>query len=82
MIRMQVELTEAQVRDLKQRAAGRHVSVSALIRQAVDDWVSRDSASANATARRRAIAAAGRFASGQTDISERHDDYLAEAYRE
>jgi hypothetical protein len=30
--------------------------------------------------RRRAIAAVGRFRSGQKDISTHHDDYLAEAY--
>jgi hypothetical protein len=29
---------------------------------------------------KRAIAAAGRFRSGGTDLSKRHDDYLAEAY--
>jgi hypothetical protein len=32
--------------------------------------------------RRRAIAAAGMFASGLQDVARHHDDYLAEAYRQ
>jgi hypothetical protein len=30
--------------------------------------------------RERAMAAAGRFASGYQDVAERHDDYLTEAF--
>jgi hypothetical protein len=79
MIRIQVQLTPAQVLALRLRAARQRVSVSAVVRQAVDDWTVRTETPGQA-ARARAIAAAGRFASGRTDVAERHDDYLAEAF--
>jgi Arc/MetJ-type ribon-helix-helix transcriptional regulator len=82
MIRMQVQLTEAQVSLLRQQAARARVSVSALVRQAVDDWTTRPETPGDRSARTRAIAAAGRFASGRTDVAQRHDDYLAEAFLE
>lgn len=82
MIRMQVQLTEAQVLVLRQRAAWQHISVSAVVRQAVDDWTIRAAAPVDPAARSRAISAAGRFASGRTDVAARHDDYLAEAFRQ
>jgi hypothetical protein len=77
---MQVQLTEAQVSALRLRAARQRVSVSAVVRQAVDDWTIRAETPTDQTARARAIAAVGRFASGRTDVAERHDDYLAEAF--
>ncbi|HYN76295.1 MAG TPA: ribbon-helix-helix protein, CopG family [Lamprocystis sp. (in: g-proteobacteria)] len=77
---MQVQLTQAQVSALRQRAARQRVSVSAVVRQAVDDWTIRTETPMNQAARARAIAAAGRFASGRTDVAERHDDYLVEAF--
>jgi hypothetical protein len=40
----------------------------------------KDLASAAEDRRKRAIAAAGRFRSGVTDLSTRHDEYLEEAY--
>jgi hypothetical protein len=36
----------------------------------------------DAEERRRAIAAAGQFHSGASDISEKHDEYLVEAFQE
>lgn len=80
MIRMQVQFTEAQVRVLKQRAARERVSVSVLVRRAVDGLTVPEGTVADQAARQRAITAAGRFASGQTDVAERHDDYLADAF--
>ena len=81
MIRTQIQLTEEQARALKALAAARRVSVAELIRQSVDDLLRKTAGADVAERRRRAIAAAGRFRSGQTDISTHHDDYLAEAYK-
>ena len=82
MIRTQIQLTEEQSHALKSLAARRGVSVAELIRQSVDSFI-RSSTGLNVHERRlRAIAAAGRFRSGQDDIAMNHDHYLAEAYAE
>lgn len=77
MVRTQVQLTEKQVGELKAVAAKQKVAVAALIRMSVDKMLADD-----AEIRRRAIAAAGCCHSGVGDLSERHDDYLEEAYSE
>ena len=80
MIRTQVQLTEEQARVLKNLASIRQVSVAELIRQSVDTLI-RSSREIDAEERRRrAIAAAGRFHSGASDISAKHDEHLAEAF--
>ena len=81
MIRTQIQLTEAQAQALKALAAARQSSVAELIRQGVDHLLRQSGSVDLAERRRRAIAVAGRFRSGQSDISARHDDYLAEAYQ-
>jgi hypothetical protein len=81
MIRTQVQLTEEQARVLKNLASIRQVSVAELIRQSVDALI-RSSREIDAEERRRrAIAAAGRFHSGASDISAEHDEYLVEAFQ-
>ncbi len=81
MIRTQVQLTEEQARVLKNLASMRQVSVAELIRQSVDALI-RSSREIDAKERRRrAIAAAGRFHSGASDISTKHDEYLEEAFQ-
>jgi predicted transcriptional regulator len=81
MIRTQIQLTEDQARVLKALAAKRKSSVAELIRQSVDNLIRETSEVDMAERRQRAIAAAGRFHSGQADISTHHDDYLTEAYQ-
>jgi Arc/MetJ-type ribon-helix-helix transcriptional regulator len=75
VIRTQIQLTEDQAHGLKRKAAERGVSMAEVIREAVDRVLAEDGGGAK---RRRALAGAGRFRSGHADISERHDDYLAE----
>ena len=82
MIRTQIQLTEEQARRLKALAAERGTSVAELIRQGVDDLLRRAGGPDMEEIRRRAIAVAGRFRSGHSDISTNHDEYLAEAYQE
>jgi len=81
MIRTQIQLTEEQSRALKALAAARRSSVAEVIRQSVDELIRKTAGTDVAERRRRAIAAAGRFRSGQTDISVNHDNYLVEAYQ-
>ena len=81
MIRTQIQFSEEQLLALKSRAAREHVSVSALVRRAVDAWVKGDADVSLEERRRRAIEAAGRFASGGHDVARQHDEYLADTYR-
>jgi len=81
MIRTQIQLTEAQAQTLKAMAAARQSSVAALIRESVDHLILQSGSIDAAERRRRAIAAAGRFRSGQSNVSTKHDHHLAEAYQ-
>jgi len=81
MIRTQIQLTEAQAQTLKAMAAARRSSVAELIRRGVDYLIRQSGSIDMAERRRRAIAAAGRFHSGQSNVSTEHDRHLAEAYQ-
>lgn len=81
MVRTQIQLPETQVAALKQLALQQHVSMAELIRRAVDLFTASPEASDLQERRQRALAAAGRFHSGCSDVAERHDDYLAEAFK-
>lgn len=82
MVRTQIQLTEEQARALKELALSQRTSMAELIRQSVDELLRREAGADAAERRRRAIDAAGRYRSGRSDVAGRHDDYLAEAYRE
>ena len=82
MIRTQIQLREEQVRILKELASARGVSMAELIRQSVDTLIRSSKGVDKEEQRRRAIAAAGRFRSGKSDVSSEHDHYLVEAYRQ
>jgi predicted DNA-binding protein len=77
VIRTQVQLTEERVRALKALSARTGLSVAELIRRSLapllESMVTEDD-----ERYRRAIAAAGRFRSGQADLAVEHDRYLAE----
>lgn len=77
MIRTQVQLTGEQFELLKQEAEARRVSMAEIIRQALERELG---IGERAEARERMIRAIGGFRSGLHDVSERHDDYLVEAY--
>lgn len=80
MIRTQIQLTEAQFRTLKRLASERGTSVAELVRQSVDLFVRSDHFVGEEEQRQRALAAAGRFRSGRSDLAAEHDRYLTEAY--
>lgn len=52
-----------------------------VIRQAIDYMITSKVGFDIEERKKRAVAAAGRFHSGASDISERHDEYLVGAYR-
>ena len=80
MVRTQIQLNETQAKALKDLAAKQHISVAELIRQAVDDRLRAAGSIDLVERKRRAIAAAGRFHSGHSDLSSAHDRQLAEVY--
>ena len=82
MVRMQIQFSEDQLRLLRDQAASEHASVSEIVRRAVDSWIDGRMQPSIAERRRRAIAAAGGFASGHRDIAERHDHYLTDAFEQ
>jgi hypothetical protein len=76
--RIPIGLTDSQHARLGREAARRHVSVGALVREAVDATFPEE-LEARRAARRRSFAVLGAFDSGRSDISERHDEILGEA---
>lgn len=80
MIRTQVQLTREQATALKALAAKRGVSMAELIRQSLTTLLE-GGETARQSRRERALSVVGRFRSGSSDISARHDDYLAEDFR-
>lgn len=82
MIRTQIQLSESQMKQLKDLARRRGLSVAALIREGAE-LVIRSGGPVDEDHRRRcAMAAAGRFHSGHRDLAAAHDRYLKEAFSE
>ncbi|MCK4782489.1 MAG: ribbon-helix-helix protein, CopG family [Desulfobacteraceae bacterium] len=79
MIRTQIQMEEDQIEWLRAEAKARGVSVSQLIREGITIFRAREERFPEEK-KKRALAAVGRFSSGASDISERHDDYLGEAF--
>ena len=79
MIQAQIQLTEEQMAALKKLAKIRHISLSDLIREGIDNLLRSAVVPSNAERKQRALALAGRFKSGLSDLSRHHDEYLSEA---
>lgn len=77
MFRTQVRLTEEQTRALRTLSEQRGISVAALVREAVEMFLRLNAGVSSEERCRRALDGVGRFASGQRDVSERHDEYLS-----
>ena len=76
MHRIQVQLTQEQERALREMARLRGSSISALIREGVEQLTAPERQRRH-RARRAALALIGAF-SDAPDVSRRHDDYLAD----
>ena len=81
MIRTQIQIEEDQIKWLRSEASRRGVSLSQLIRDGITLFRAREERIPKEK-KRKALAAVGRFSSNLSDISERHDHYLADAYGE
>jgi hypothetical protein len=80
MIRTQIQLTAEQSEAIKQLAAREGKTVAELIRLGVDQLIRSRNAMDPGERRRRALAVAGRFHSGEETLSAEHDRYAAEAF--
>lgn len=76
MVRTQVQFTQEQMERLRGLAEEEGESVAALVRRGVDMLLATQRELSDAEMRRRALAAAGRFASGCDDLGEDHDQHL------
>jgi hypothetical protein len=76
MVRTQISLTEQQHAFLKETATQSGVSLSELIRRAVDGMMCQPEPSVTAAAR----SLIGAFQSDVADVSKRHDEHLANIY--
>ena len=82
MVRTQIQLTEAQMESLRAISVRTRLSIAELVRRGVEHVVQAASEPTEAERRQRARASFGRFRSGLTDLASRHDDYLADAFRD
>ena len=79
MLRTQIQLKEEQIEWLRSKARTKGISVSQLIRESIKFYQTHEEHLPE-DRKKKALEAVGRFSSGTSDVSERHDDYLAEAY--
>lgn len=79
MVRTVVQLTDAQFAALKSLSARRRRPLAELVRQGVDSVLAQDAVPSDA--KRRALAASGRFRSGLGDLARHHDRYLGKTDR-
>lgn len=77
MIRMQIQLDEAEARRLKELAKRKGTSVASVVREAVAKYGADDDLDAKWE---RALSVVGKYHSGRNDVAENHDKYLDEIY--
>jgi predicted transcriptional regulator len=82
MVRTQIQLNEEEVAAVKRLASERSVSMAAIIRDAVDQYVSHESGVSIDERWQRSLAAVGGLHSGRSDLSQTHDDEFAAAASE
>ena len=75
MKRVLVQLTDDQLAAIDRARSHSGRSASAVVREALDQWVAREDRQQRW---QRALAAVGGYRSGLHDVSERHDLYLDE----
>lgn len=80
MVRTIIQLEEAQVRKLKSLASARSQSIAQLVREAVDAMLTQAAGDQQWT-RLRQAAGTCHDRDAATDVAERHDAYLVDAYR-
>jgi hypothetical protein len=81
MIRTQIQFTREQWEALKKLATARHVSVSELVRQSVDQLIRLPENLGFDEYHQVSVEIVGKYRSGLTDVSTNHDKYLSENYK-
>ena len=81
MIRTQVQIEEDQMEWLKSQAKEKNVSISKLFRESVEIY-RKLITEVPTDKKKRVMKMIGRFSSGKKDVSEKHDNYLADAFEE
>ena len=77
MVRTQISITEEQAERLRVEATSRGISQAALLREALDEHLARQSLVARVE---RARSVLGAYRSDCGDLAENHDFYLEEAF--
>ena len=81
MRRTQVQLTDEQLRRLRELAERQGRSVAEVIRESVESYLAQTHADREAMYER-ARSIAGAFSSGLPDVAQNHDEYFAKAIEE
>ena len=79
MVRTQIRLTEQQVEKVRREASRIGISMAEFVRRALDNALA--ASGSPSSVRQRSLRVIGCVASGTGDLSEKHDNYLGEAYR-
>lgn len=80
MIRTQIQLTAEQSRRLKRIAQRKGISVAEVIRQSIDIVTVSEGMPDRDEMKARARLLFGKYQDNASDVSERHDRYLSEAF--
>ena len=80
MVRTQIQLSEDEA--VRRLARERSVSMASVIREAVDQYIRRESGASLDERWQRSLAAVGGLSSGGANLSATHDDAFAEAASE
>ncbi len=81
MVRTQIQLTGEQFESLRRMAQVMGCSLAELVREGVDIILRKQFSATPHELRERARAISGMFRSGRKDLSRKHDEHLAEAYK-
>ena len=82
MVTRNIELTEEQDRLLEEVATDQGRTVSEVVREKMDEFLRAQVQPLQEELKRRAVALSGRFRSGLSDLSTKHDRYLEETLRD
>ena len=82
MVRTQIQLTERQVKQLKQFAQEEDISMAEVVRRSIDFYIQQKQEPSVEERRQRLLSIVGVAHSEVSDLSENHDAYLDEAYGE
>jgi plasmid stability protein len=81
VVRTQIQLTEEQMTRLRRASVEHGISITAFVREAVDQALEGDERKRQWE---RALSVIGKYrdVDAATDVATRHDDYLADAYED